>query len=247
MKYTTTSGEILEVPDPPEAVAAFLVRVAAAADDESVTVGAFVRLAYGVDNPLLDSTIRPGLAVVTAAAFASPYYGIIADMLVRKQHQQDARRFTMTVADAAREIGITESAVRLAITQGRLAARKVGATYSVDPESVTAYPRAPRGPKPALRARVGSRTGVSFRIKGADVEAEKIGGAREGIIQHGWAQIAVLAAERGAGARYWLIEPDETVQNAIECAGFYVRGAFRVVEQIRNEEEARDRFADFAR
>ena len=245
MKFKTTGGDVLDLPDPPAAVAAFLTRVQAAADDEGVTVGAFVRLAYGIENPIMDTTSQPGRAVVTAATFASPYYSITADLLVRKQLQQDARRFTMTVAEAAAEVGITESGVRLAITQHRLDARKAGSTYLIDPESVAAYPRAPRGPKAALRARIGSRPGVSFRIKGADVDAEKVDSAREGLIPNGWVQIAVLVAERGVGARFWRIEPSD-VQNAIEHAGFYVRGGFTVVEQIRDEELARDRFAAVA-
>ena len=55
--------------------------------------------------------------------------------------------------------------------------------------------------------------------------------------------LGVLDADRATAL---VMVVTELVQNAIEHAGFYVRGGFTVVEQIRDEELARDRFAAVA-
>jgi excisionase family DNA binding protein len=60
--------------------------------------------------------------------------------------------WSMTVANAARTLGISEGAVRQAIAAGKIRARKFGGTYLVSDDSVEFYKRNSRrrGPKPRL-------------------------------------------------------------------------------------------------
>lgn len=267
MRHETMSGGVLELGDPAPAVVGFLARVQEAVADPAVTIGVFTALAYGVENPIMDVSTVPGRAVVTADVFALPCYGVIADLLVRKQIQQDATRFTMTVQAAAARLGITDGAVRQLISRLVLCSRRPTPTsaHLLSPEDVEAYAairqlrdpeRAPRSttlpeapaaavpPAAALEARIGSHPGASFRIKGAQVAGKKTGTWREGTIPAGWTRIAVLAAKGAKGARGWVLEPGDE-SNAIDFEGFYLRGLFRVVETINNERAARERFQTF--
>lgn len=54
----------------------------------------------------------------------------------------------LSVASAARRLGISDSATRQAITAGRLRARKDGGTWYVDAASVESFVVSNRGPKP---------------------------------------------------------------------------------------------------
>ena len=244
--YETMSGGRLELPDPTPALAVFLGRLRDALADEDLSLAAFTTLAYGVQNPLLDTTSSPGRAIVTAEVHASPYYHALADMLVRKQTQQDSRRFTMKVIEAAAALGYSEGAVRQAIAGGRLAARKVGGVYLVDRDAVAAYDTSKRrGPVTgakatataevtALEVRAGSRPGASFRIKGALIEGTKDGSVRTGTVR-GWTGLAVLSSVKEKGARYWELAPDASAEPAeLAFHEFYVRGRFRIVDKSNN-------------
>ena len=262
MRHETMSGGVLELGDPAPAVVAFLARVQEAAADPEVGIGVFTALAYGVENPTMDVTTVPGRAVVTADVFASPVYHAIADLLVRKQIQQDTVRFSMTVQAAATRLGITDGAVRQLISRRVLASRRPTPTsaHRLSSADVEAYAvvreqrepvRAPRDttlpPPPvsaALEARVGSHPGASFRITGAQVAGQKISTWREGTIPAGWTQIAILAAKGSKGARCWVLEPADSA-NAVDFEGFYVHGPFKVTETINNERAARERFERF--
>lgn len=146
MKYTTTSGGVLTLPDHDPALAAFFARLATAAADESVTAGDFIALGYGLENPLMEN--KGGAAVVTAEVHASPWYHALADLLVRKEAQQRALA-PLTVAQVAARLGYHESAVRQAIATGRLPATKGRGGMVVDAKDVAAFEAAarPRGPK----------------------------------------------------------------------------------------------------
>ena len=307
MKYTTTSGGVLTLPDHDPALAAFFARLATAAADESVTAGDFIALGYGLENPLMEN--KGGAAVVTAEVHASPWYHALADLLVRKEAQQRALA-PLTVAQVAARLGYHESAVRQAIATGRLPATKGRGGMVVDAKDVAAFEAAarPRGPKAgpnglrrwahavsrelcactdpratvcgcagpcrchaattgkgrlsavpratvastatstALEAAIGSKPGVSFRLKGATLtNSAKVGARRTGTIAAGWTRLAVLAAGKaGQGATYWELEP-AAGHAAVgwHGEGFYVHGAFRVAKQTRDEKEARDSFDAF--
>ncbi|KYF76558.1 hypothetical protein BE17_10810 [Sorangium cellulosum] len=54
----------------------------------------------------------------------------------------------ITVPEAARRLGVGDSAIRQAIKVGRLRAQKDGGTWYVDPDAVAAYRVSNRGPRP---------------------------------------------------------------------------------------------------
>lgn len=89
-----------------------------------------------------------------------------------------------------------------------------------------------------LRVRSGHEPGKSFRVKCATELAnrQRAGGAIEGEIDH-WRRVAVIYSA-GPVADFWVLEPS-TQENAIEIAGCYVRGRFRIVEEIREGDAAR--------
>jgi excisionase family DNA binding protein len=254
MKYVTMSGGELELGDLTMTQAAFLQKIQAASGDVGVTSGEFIALAWGRENPILDTAQFPDRALVTATAHALPFYGVMADLLGRKQEQQDGVRFTMTVQEAADVLEITEPSVRAAIGTGKLSKRQVGGRILLDPAQVATYPRRAPNKTPAevgaqvagLQAHVGSKTGASFRIHGADVAAPKVGDAREGPIADGWTRIAVLASKANK-ARCFLLEPAEGAAESLDFEGFYIRGPFRIVERINNTNRAHERFGEVGR
>jgi hypothetical protein len=152
--YTCASGEIITYPDPAPDVTAFLARVRAAADDPAVDRNQLIELIYGLENPLLDKGILPGRAMVTKAVFANPIYHIMSDLLFRKElaarnQTPDvvAAAHTVSVRDAAKQLGITEASVRAAITARKLAAWMRNGQWYLRPESVAAYKVSNRGQK----------------------------------------------------------------------------------------------------
>ncbi|HEV3385113.1 MAG TPA: hypothetical protein VG097_09865 [Gemmata sp.] len=72
--YTMLSGETVQYPDPPFEVANFLAKVRLAAGDPNVNVNQLTELIYSPENPLLDTSILPGRAMVTKKIFENPVY-----------------------------------------------------------------------------------------------------------------------------------------------------------------------------
>jgi excisionase family DNA binding protein len=152
--YLLASGETLEYLPPPPDVAAFLERVRSAANDPAVSPNQMIELIYGLENPLLDKTMLPGRAMVTRAVLDNPVYHIMIDMLFRKRLaaanqtlDQVAATHTISVREAARRLGITESSVRAAITARKLAAWMRNGQWYLRPESVASYKVSNRGRK----------------------------------------------------------------------------------------------------
>lgn len=152
--YQLLSGETVKYPAPAPAVAAFLARVLHAAGDPAVDVNGLIGLLYGPENPILDTTLIPGRPMVTKAVFADPVYHILADQIGRKQVQlglldpaANRAQYTLSVAAAARRLGITPAAVRAAISARRLAAVLDNGQWWVRPEAVASYRVSNRGPK----------------------------------------------------------------------------------------------------
>jgi hypothetical protein len=168
----------------------------------------------------------------------------------------------MTVPEAAAELGYSESAIKQAVASGRLPARKIRNVLYLDPAAVKAYTGKRRGPRPSEEtapeppvepadrstiARIGSKDGASFRIKGAQIVGAKEGALRQGLVALGWTRILVLASKPGGGARFWAVEPDPDRPLAqpemIRFDGFYLIGPFRIVDKDNNEHRAREKFA----
>jgi len=250
--HETLTGEVLEYPEPSPEVAAFLDRVVALANDPRVTHDELVGLIYGPDNPILDQTMFEGKGAVTREVFANPLYHFLLDWLGRKREQagqldmhsaQDEA--SLTVAEAAAELGISSSAVRQAIHAHRLPAIKKGRSWMLAPADVAAYDTAPRGPQagPRLKVKFGSIKGKSFRVKipGLEVTSKK-DGISEGVVENFREGAVAFSGERNN--RMFVIEPSEA-QNEFTWGPFYIRGRYRVTEKVNRAGEASHRFSHF--
>jgi excisionase family DNA binding protein len=262
-QYTLLSGETVDFTAPSGELGAFLRRVLAAARDPAVGEQELTELVFGPANPLLDKSVVPGKTVPTSEVYRDPVFHVMLDCIARKRMPPDAvvvsarERYTMTVPEAASQLGVSESAVRQAIYAGRLRARKEGGTYYLDPSSVGGYRVSRRGPrrrdkaqKPlpggVLEARIGAGSDASFRVKHSREEfeiEEKHGAQWTGAIPGGWNRIAVLGTAKDR-ARYWEIEPAEG-ESVLHFEGFYLRGGFRIVETVSSNARAREAFRSF--
>jgi len=152
--YTLLSGETIQYPDPPHDVANFLAKVRLAAANPNVDLNQLTLLIYSPENPLLDTTILPGRAMVTLKAFDNPAYRIMTDQMGLKQLQLGLatreiwdRQFTISVKEAAKQLNITPGAVRAAITGRKLAAHLLNGQWYIHPNSIAAYKVSNRGRK----------------------------------------------------------------------------------------------------
>jgi excisionase family DNA binding protein len=153
---------------------------------------------------------------------------------------------TMTVAEAAAELGITPGAVRQAIQAQRIAAVKVGAAWRLDSHDVAAFKPAPRGPEaaPVLEMRIGNVEGKSFRAKVPGFEET----GRKGRIVTG-----VVRSFRGGAIafsgektnRMFVLEPAEAM-NEFRWGPFFVRGRYKVARKVNDPKEAAEAFRAFA-
>jgi hypothetical protein len=256
--YTLLSGEVLEYPEPPPAVAAFLAELVIAANDPAVSVPQLIEAIYGLRNPIMDTAFVPGRAMVTKAVFANPVYHVMADLIGRKQVQigqldlaATADAYSVSVPDAARRLGITAASVRAAINARKLAAWRKNGQWWVRPESIASYKVGTRGRKraaaPAVVARVGSEPGasLSLRVAGGQLVREREEGEQVvGRLPAGWTRAVVRTTGR-AGARAFVIEP-AAEPGEIAHGGLYVRGPFKVVERINNPTAAKAAWASLA-
>lgn len=182
-----------------------------------------------------------------------------------------AEAYTLSVADAAKRLEMSPGAVRQAIQAGNLAAWKKGATYFLEPRSVDTYrsrvarrgpsaassaterrpavspsdvvPSEPAGSAFALRARMGSATGWSFRLKAPHIEiVETDGHARVGVVSS--FERAAIAFSGKKVNRFFVLEPaDEPFR--YDFGPFFIEGRFRVAEKVNNAQEASERFKAF--
>lgn len=259
-RYTTIAGEVLEYPRPEPELARFLARLRTAVEDPGVSESAIVELIYGSENPLLDHTIFKGRGAVTREVFANPLYHVMTDLLDAKRVQvgtlnpeRAAARYTMTVTDAAAELGISTSAVRQAIERGQLSSWKANPRmHLLDPETVRAYRDhvVRRGPRaaPALSVRMGNKPGASFRVKAPELEVvseQKLegGGKMIDAVVPKFARVAIVFSGKSSN-RMFVLEPSDE-GDAFEFNGFEVRGKYRVAEKINDPEEASKRFRAF--
>jgi hypothetical protein len=150
--YSLLSGETLTVSLPDGPLADFVARVRVAANDPGVSINQLVELLYSADNPLLDTTILPGRAMVTRATLDNPVYHVLLDLLDQKRIAAGQlnlaaahARYTVDVPSAARRLGITPASVRAAIQGRRLAAIFQTGQWWVSEESLASYKVSNRG------------------------------------------------------------------------------------------------------
>jgi len=256
MIHETLSGRRLECDDPSGELATFLGRLSSAVTDPAVTEDAFVALLYGRENPILDRSIFADRGAVTAQVTANPLWYVMTDLLGRKQValgrldvDAAAARFTLSVADTAARLGISESAVRQAIESRRLPAWRKGGKWFIDPRAADAFMPGKQGPEratvPALEVRVGLLAGASLRLCGVDTSALE----RDSLDTKAWAgqlreweSIGVLWSH-GDKARFFRLVPGGEPAE-IANQGLFVRGRFTIAETDNNARRARARFAE---
>jgi excisionase family DNA binding protein len=241
--HTTASGHRIEVEVSPK-VAAFLARLEEIVGNPKISAQEMIGVAYSAENPILDHTLFPGRGAVTRAVLDDPAYGVVTDLLFRKQLAQDgtdveriAARFSMTVGEAAAELGIHESAVRQAIAAKRLASWMKEGRHYVEPRALKTLEvgtRAPVGPrKPAaggaLAVKMGSCPGASFSVRTPIAIVD-------GQIST-WKRVVVRSTGARGSKRAWVLEP-ATEDNEIVHGDFFVRGRFAVVASSNNPRKA---------
>lgn len=153
-KHLTLSGHEIEFPRPSPKVAAFLDRLRAMLDDRKATENDMIALAYSKENPLLDPTIFPTRGAVTKEVLANPIYSVVTDLLSRKRVAEEgidvdaiAKQHTISVAEAAAELGITEGAVRAAIAARKMPSWVKDGRYYLTARALRAYDVQHRGPE----------------------------------------------------------------------------------------------------
>lgn len=238
--HETINGRSIEY-EPNAAEAKFLARVLRLVDDPKTSDLELRALIYGPENPLLTLQLQ-GYTFVTAEAFENPVFRVLTDLLDRKRivsgslDLEKARaRYTMTVAQAAEELGLSPSAIRMAVTTRRLSCWMIEGEIRLDPVSVASYQVSRRGTPPKLVVACGSNDGASLRlsVEGGELDVtHKVGSIVHGEVKQ-WQALHVITGAQRAGAttyRYWKIQPGGAHER-IELGELKVVGRFTVVEQ----------------
>lgn len=259
--YTTVTGLVLTFTPTPEA-AAFLARLEALAADPQTTSRDLIALGYSRENPTLETPpagVLADLGHITARVLASPEYRVLADLIARRELAESGQTpealalgYTITVTEAATQLGVSRPAVLKAIDEGRLSAwRKADGLYYVHPASLAAFPRARRGPAPSddrsrpLRVRVGRdpKSAMKFKRAGDLTDLKRTGNVHEGTLPGGWRRVGVLATTGREAVRFYVLVPGAESQR-IERGAFFIDGAFRIEREVEGAEalEAFDGF-----
>jgi Helix-turn-helix domain len=253
--HETLSGQRIEYDDPSPAVAKLLKSARAIVDDPKRSSDELVALVYGRGNPILDQTMFPERGAVTKAVLENPVYHVLTDLLARKEAQEKGTnldrlkaRYTLTVADAAGELGISPDAVRRAIRERRLPAWvKDGGAYYVNPEHLQLLGEVgQRGPaaQQAIEYDVGydatHEVFVRLKMPGGELPFDAQGNT--GRVTK-WQRVGVLTGGHGK-LRFQVIEPGPR-ESELEFHGFFVKGRFQVVEKVNDAKRARQAWDTF--
>ncbi len=146
-RYECASGRVIRYPKLARKVQLFLNDVIRNTEREDVLYDDLVTMIYGKGNPLLDHLVFKGYGGVTAEVAADPVYSVMRDQLEKKaiQHgmivpERDFANLTMTAGEAAKKLGVHETAVVKAIQQGRLrSARKINGRWMIHPDEIGEY------------------------------------------------------------------------------------------------------------
>ncbi len=244
--HTTLTEHRIEY-DPSPEVEAFLTRLEDMISDPKVNEQQMIGVAYSRENPLLDKTMHPIRAMVTKDVFDDPAYAVMADLLFRKRVAQEkvdvnklAAKYTVTVAQAAEQLGIHQSAVRQAIEARRLASWMKDGKHFLEPSSLASFAQSSgkgrAGKKSEMSSELdivlGHAAGASLRVRSAKpVETiERVdGNVVHGRLAAGWKKIVVLTTA-GNSKRGFALEPGApgAEPQEINHPPFYVRGNFHI-------------------
>ncbi|MEL6349013.1 MAG: helix-turn-helix domain-containing protein [Myxococcota bacterium] len=271
LTYTTLDGHEITYtePDADSPLGQQLARIRAAVADPNATLNDVTTLVYGPDNPLMRQGVIPGWGYVDATIAADPLYKVMRDLLEQKRFQAGGHdlkathdAYTMTVTEAAAQLGISDVAVRKAIKEERLGAVKKGSHYRLRPSDVEAYTVRRRGPAPKPKA----HTPVAQPLIGEPLSfyvgnVEQLGarmlhdgqrvaeqGDRGQVV--GWTRLAWRFYNKQRQQQLFIeivpalpSEPTDTISNG----PFYLSGRFRVVRRESNPRQAQAAWKAFPR
>lgn len=262
--YTTAQGEPLHLDLTPEE-SAWLAHFRIRAADPTVSVGDLTNEAYSDENPILAESPIPGRGWVTREVHARPVYRAILDVLYQKTVQETGggaeARFTVTVAQAATELGISEGSVRQAMRDNRLPSMRKGRKLFTSDEAVAGYRVSNRGPQSrerlrrperreagTIRVKWGSGTG---RSKGlvfhVDHDGEAVANADGSTTVTEWTRAFAKSTDKREGyVRFWELAPSAPGAGGLAevvLGPFGVWGPFEVVRDLKGR-EAREAWTD---
>lgn len=261
--HTTLSGLEIEYDDPSEAVERFLAQVFALVESDKASANDLVKLVYGPENPIMAKhPFLPDKGWVTREVFDNPLYHVFADLIVQKQvaeagvdPQSLGKPYTLSVAEAAERLGLSEAAVRKAVQDRRLPAwrHKGDRFYKLDPRTLVTFRAGTTGRRevgaplkfkaghdPKKKALLRIRTApVTDKFKESPDDPESVGTTDV------WRRAMVLTGLRGNLRAWWLVPSKES--NKIETGDFFVSGKFEVTMKANNPKAAREAWEAFSR
>lgn len=246
------NGEAIEVPDElAPRVRAYLGVISNAAADPDIDYRTLFSLVYSPANPLLSVDRATGGAVVRPEVLDDPVFRLMSDILARKGLMRSGRTvddvaalYTVPVAVAAEQLGISTRSVRLALTERRMAGMKKDGEWFTSPEGVEAYKVAKSGPRgdragSPLVVHAGGENGFGLKFR-ADPRAKVEGLASNTFGVNEWVRVEVLTYMKGQdSARFVVLEPGDT-EDVYKHGPFSIRGAFKITERINNTRAARE-------
>lgn len=257
--HTTLSGHDIKYPDPDPKLDRFLKRARDLCEDPKASEDDLVLLVYGEDNPILDRTFFPGRGMVTAVVIENPVYHVLLDLLGRKRAaikghtaEQLGKPFTLTVPQAAEQLGVTEDAINKGIRARRIPAWVKDGQRYVDPRALAVLKLGKQGKVPdgfmRLKVRVGASHSGQLRVKHAGGElpnkAEPIPYAIETTLPRSQ-RVAVLTAGADGSLRMFELIPGETEAKLPPFEGFTVEGNFEIARKINGAAAARKAWEGF--
>ena len=143
MRYTTVNNRVIEYDDLDPAGAGFLTKLEALVADDTVSPDKMRGIFYGLENPVLDSHVLPGHAIITKASLRDPIFHIGIDCLSRKDIRvgrtdlaQAQAAYTVDVPTAAEQLGVSPQAVRAGIDSFKYDALFAKGQWWMRPETV---------------------------------------------------------------------------------------------------------------
>ncbi len=253
--HTTLAGHRIEFVEPDAKVDKFLWRVQTLLNDPKATENDMIALMYGRENPILEhSDSFPERGMVTKAVLEHPVYQVLTDLLARKSlaardldPARLAKAYTLSVAQAAEKMGISEDGVRRAIHARRLPSWVKEGQYFLDPATLTPASAGQRGPLGAkaqpleVKGGVDSHVQLMVRHAGGEVPKERRPVAEATIPR--WKRVAVLMGGNGK-LRLFVLEPSAE-EKEIKWHRYHVRGKFQIVERFNGSKAAREAWEKF--
>lgn len=145
MVHQTVSGHLITFVPTPE-VEIFLNKLKVLAKDSNKTEKDLILFTYSPDNPILDPNLVSGRGYVTKETLKNPAYYIMVDLLYRKAVDEQgidldliSDGFTITISEAAKELGVHVSAIRQAILAHRLPSWKKNHKHYLNRRSLSAF------------------------------------------------------------------------------------------------------------